>query len=208
MGGKKNDKNDKFYDDDFEQMADDIIEPLHILDDSHEYYVIKEKFWDFGSGDIYNQYDSQIGKMKRKFFSPRAYTEIYDNDENMIFSLNNKLLAFRSTYDIKDENGEFLGRAKRKLLAPFRPKIWMENEDGDHILESQGTFMGWDFDVTDPEGNKVAEVGKLDKWKDLFLGDTVFDYSDKYALKVIDKKFDKRKLLGLVLAIDRCVHDD
>ena len=67
-------------------------------------------------------------------------------------------------------------------------------------------FAGWNFDITDPKGNKVAEVSKADRWRDVFLSG-IFDYSDTYAIHILDSTYDRRIILGLVIAIDNSVHD-
>jgi hypothetical protein len=36
----------------------------------------------------------------------------------------------------------------------------------------------------------------------------VFDFSDTYVLQVTEPSFDRRLLLGLVIAIDNSVHDN
>jgi len=51
-----------------------------------------------------------------------------------------------------------------------------------------------------------AKVGKSDFFKDLVFGG-VFDYSDTYAVQILDSEYDKRLLLGFVIAIDNSVHD-
>ena len=47
---------------------------------------------------------------------------------------------------------------------------------------------------------------KSDALRDVFLGG-VFNFSDTYTLQVMEPSFDRRLLLGLVIAIDNSVHD-
>jgi uncharacterized protein YxjI len=56
--------------------------------------------------------------------------------------------------------------------------------------------------------NLIAEISKADRWRDVFLSG-IFDYSDNYAIHVTEqgKNFDRRVLLGLVVAIDNIIHD-
>ncbi len=177
-----------------------------LLDSNREYYVIKEKFWDWGSGDIYDERGQAIGKMKRKIFSLRAQVSVAEPDGRPVFTVNRKLLSIRASYDIKDTMENLLGRTRRKILTFFRPKLWMENAGGRKILEADGSLAGWNFAVKDITGRTLAEVHKADWWRDIFLGG-VFDFSDTYALKILDKNYDRRLLLGFVLAIDNSVHD-
>jgi len=66
--------------------------------------------------------------------------------------------------------------------------------------------LGKNFDVKDMDGKLKAKIGKSDFFKDLVLGG-LFDFSDTYAIKILDSSYDKRMLLGFVIAIDNSVHD-
>jgi uncharacterized protein YxjI len=50
-------------------------------------------------------------------------------------------------------------------------------------------------------------VGKSDFFRDLILGGTIFDFQDTYAVRVLDREYDRRLILGFVVAIDNSVHD-
>lgn len=177
-----------------------------LLSPEREFYLIKEKFWDWGSGDIYDERGNTIGRMKRKVLSLRSLITVMDLNGEPIFTINQKLASLRSCFDIKDKDGRLIGRTKKKILSLFRPKLWLEDQFGNQILEAQGSFAGWDFVIKDKTGRTLAEVRKLDRWRDVWLGG-VFDFSDTYAVKVLEKNCDRRLVLGFVLAIDNSVHD-
>ena len=177
-----------------------------LLSSRVNYYVLKEKWWDWGSGDIYNEKGESIGKMHRKVISLRALTEVTETDGTLVFTVNKKLVSVRASYMIRDAQGNTLGRTNRKILTFFRPKLWLEDEDGKKLLEAQGNFLGRDFKIKDSKGNLKAKIGKSDFFKDFILGG-VFDFSDTYAVKILDPEFDKQLLLGFVIAIDNSVHD-
>jgi len=177
-----------------------------LLSPGVNYFVLKEKWWDWGSGDIYNEKGTPVGKMHRKVISVRALTEVTETDGTLVFTVNKKLVSIRASYMLKDANGKMLGRTNRKILTLFRPKLWLEDEGGKKLLEAQGNFLGRDFKIKDSKGNLKAKVGKSDFFKDLVFGG-VFDYSDTYAVQILDPEYDKRLLLGFVIAIDNSVHD-
>ena len=177
-----------------------------LLNPDRNYYVIKEKLWDWGSGDIYDESGATIGRMKRKLLSLRAEITVDEPDGLPILTVNRKIASVRRSYDIKDANGNLLGRTRKKLLTLFKPRMWMEDQNADKILVGQGSFAGWDFEISDIHGRKLAEVSKSERWRDIFLGG-MFDYSDTYALHILDPSYDKRALLGFVIAIDNSVHD-
>jgi len=185
--------------------TDEDVE-VGLLSPKVNYFVLKEKWWDWGGGDIYNKIGTPIGKMHRKVISLRALTEVTETNGTPVFAVNKKLVSIRASYMIKDVQGNTLGRTNRKILTFFRPKLWLEDENGNKLLEAQGNFLGRDFKIKDSKGNLKAKIGKSDFFKDLVFGG-VFDFSDTYAVQILDPEYDKRLLLGFVIAIDNSVHD-
>jgi len=179
---------------------------MSLLAPQVKYYIIKEKWWGWGSGDIYDEQGNTIGHMHRRVISIRAFTEVNEKDGSLAFSINRKLVSIRSSYVIKDVKGNFIGRTNRKIITLFKPKLWLEDEKGKKLLEAQGNFLGKDFKIKNVKGGLVAQVGKSDFFKDMMLGG-VFNYSDTYAVKILDPNYDKKIVLGFVLAIDNSVHD-
>ena len=177
-----------------------------LLSPKVNYFVLKEKWWDWGGGDIYNETGTSIGKMHRKVISLRALIEITETNGTPVFAVNKKLVSIRASYMIKDAQGNTLGKTNRKILTFFRPKLWLEDENGNKLLEAQGNFLGRDFKIKDSKGNLKAKIGKSDFFKDMVFGG-VFDFSDTYAVQILDPEYDKRLLLGFVIAIDNSVHD-
>jgi uncharacterized protein YxjI len=179
---------------------------IELLSRELNYYIVKEKWWDWGGGDIFNQNGTAVGKMHRRVISMRALTEVSDIGGSQVLTVNKKLISMRPSYMIKDAEGRLLGRTNRKILTLFRPKLWLENNEGKKLLEAKGNFLGKSFAVKDVDGKLKAKIGKSDFFKDLVLGG-LFDFSDTYAIKVMDSDYDKRLLLGFVIAIDNSVHD-
>ncbi len=179
---------------------------IGLLSPTLNYFVFKEKWWDWGSGDIYDEKGLSHGKIHRKMISLREFTEVTETNGALVLTVNKKLVSIRPSYMIKDSQGNTLGRTNRKILTLFRPKLWLEDEDGKKLLEAQGNFLGRDFKIKDSKGNLKSKVGKSDFFKDLVFGG-VFDFSDTYAVQILDPEYDKRLLLGFVIAIDNSVHD-
>lgn len=181
---------------------------MSLQDYQIDYYVIKEDWWNWGSGDIYNQAGTTIARMHRRALSLRAFIEVTNLNGQRLFSVERKIVSLRPSFVLKDEHGDTVGRTNRKLLTLFRPKLWLEDARGQRLLEAQGNFLGKDFQIKTAHGQSVARVAKSDFFRDLFLGGSLFDYSDTYAVKITDGNYDKRLLLGFVIAIDNSVHDD
>ena len=181
--------------------------PMGLFDINRNYYILKEKYWDWGSGDILDENNQMIGRMHRIIFSIRKRVELQEVDGTIAATIHAKLISARGAQDLKTPDGELIARIKKKILSFFRPVFFLEAPDGTEWFRAQGKFMGFSFKVYDgTTGDVVAEIEKADKWRDIFLGG-MFDFKDTYALKILDNKTDRRILLGFVLSIDNILHD-
>ena len=177
-----------------------------LLNSDNMYYVLSEEMWDYGSGDIFSEQGTKIGEMHRILISLRADIELKETNGHIVGKVRKKIIAVRPTYDIFDANNELVGQIKKTLTSVFRPALWFEDRNGKKYLKAQGNFMKWSFDVFNPEGKLVAEVRKADKWRGVFLGG-IFDYKDKYGLKIYNKDIDRLSLLAFVISVDNMFHD-
>ncbi|MFQ6123164.1 MAG: LURP-one-related family protein [Candidatus Heimdallarchaeota archaeon] len=181
--------------------------PSALFDPAREYYFLREKYWDWGSGPIYDRAGNEIGHMHRRILSIRKLIEFKEADNQTIAAtINQKIVTIRPTYDIKDATDNLRGRVKKKLTSVFRPSLWLEDHRGKKILKAQGNFMGFHFTIQDQKGNLVAEVEKADKWRDFFLNG-IFDYGDSYGIHIKDPQVDRLLIVGLTIAIDNICHD-
>ena len=180
---------------------------MGLFDINRNYYVLKEKYWDWGSGDILDENNQKIGRMHRIIFSIRKRVELQEVDGTIAATIHAKLISARGAQDLKTPEGVLIARFKKKILSFFRPVFFLEAPDGTQWFRAQGKFMGFSFKVYDvTTGNVVAEIEKADRWRDIFLAG-LFDFKDTYALKILDNTTDRRVLLGFVLSIDNVLHD-
>ena len=136
-------------------------------------------------------------------------TEFREADDRTVSAtINRKLVAVRDTIDIKDGNERDVGRVKQKILTVLRPMVWVEDPNGSRILEAKGNFLGFSFKVHDMQGKVVAEIDKLDMWKDIFVGGSMFDFQNTYAVVINDPSVDRRLIVPLAIAIDEEIHED
>ncbi len=178
-----------------------------LFDYSRDYYIIKEKIWDLGSGEIFDENGNVIGIMNRKILSVRRRVKLKEVDGTTVATIHQKIFSARGANDLFDQEGNLIARIKKKILAVLHPKFWLEDPEGNRWYEAVGNFFGWSFTITDlTNGKVIAQIDKDDKWRDVFLGG-IFDYSDTYALKIFDHETDRRILLGFVLSIDNVMHD-
>lgn len=180
---------------------------MGLFDINRNYFILKEKYWDWGSGDILDENNQIIGRMHRVIFSIRKRIELLEVDGTISCTIHSKLVTARAAQDLKTPDGELIARIKKKILSLFRPVFYLEAPDGTQWFRAQGKFMGFSFKIYDVStGEVVAEIEKADRWRDIFLGG-IFDFKDTYALKILDNKTDRRVLLGFVLSIDNVLHD-
>ncbi len=177
-----------------------------LFDINRNYYILKEKYWDWGSGEILDENNLVIGKMRRVILSIRRRVELLEVDGTLSATIHSKIVSARGAQDLKDPQGNMIARIKKKILSVFRPKFFLEDPQGNRWYEAQGKFMGWSYKVTDMSGKLIAEIEKADKWRDVFLGG-LLDFKDTYALRILDNETDRRILLGFILSIDNVLHD-
>ncbi len=177
-----------------------------LFDLNRDYYILKEKYWDWGSGEILDEKNEVIGRMKRKILSIKRKVELLELDGTLSASIHAKLISARNAQDLKDAQGNLIARIKKKIVA-IKPKFFLEDPNGNRWYEAKGNFFGFSFKVTDlSTGKIIAEIEKADKWRDMFLGG-LLDFKDTYALRILDKETDRRILVGFVLSIDNVLHD-
>ncbi len=177
-----------------------------LFDFSRKYYVLKEKYWDWGSGPILDEHGNKIGSMSRKILSIRKRIDFKEVDGTISAYIEKKLIAISPTYDLRDPQGNLIGRLSKAILTFIFPKFYLLNPRGKKIMVAQGSFMRFSFTVKDMKGNLIATIDKADKWRDIFIGN-LFDFSDTYIVKIENPFVDRRLLLGFVIAIDNTFHD-
>ncbi len=86
------------------------------------------------------------------FISPFAGTE---------FIIEQKIMAMRDTFGIKDRNGNLLAYVKKKLVA-LGPNFWFESPDGTRLGEVKGKVIAVrpTFEIYDTQGQLLAVVKK------------------------------------------------
>ncbi len=179
-----------------------------LFDINRNFFLIKERMWDMGFGDIMDDEGKLIGRMNRIIFSIRRRVELQELDGTVVATIHSKIISARGAQDLKSPDGVLIARIKKKILTFFRSKFFLEDDMGNRWYEAEGDFFGWSFKIYEVASRKlVAEIEKADRWRDIFLGGGLFDFADTYALKILDNETDRRILLGFVLSIDNVMHD-
>lgn len=144
---------------------------------------------------------------KQRFFSWFDSYDIYDEDGNVVYTVEGKL-SWGHCLHILNSVGEHIGTVRERVLT-FLPKF--EMYVGDSYVgciqkeftfftprfdidcngwQVEGSFLEWDYSVREACGAPVATISK-----------ELFNWTDTYVIDVMDPK-DALCALMLALAID------
>ena len=144
---------------------------------------------------------------KQRFFSWFDSYDIFDENENVLFSVEGQL-SWGHRLHILNAKGEHVGTVKQRVMT-FLPRFelyfgeeyvgcitkefsfFRPNFSVDHNGWSiDGDFLEWDYQILDSAGTLVAEVSK-----------ELFRMTDTYVIDVVREE-DALSALMVVLAID------
>lgn len=141
---------------------------------------------------------------KQKFFSWLDSYDIYDEHENVVFTVKGKV-GFGHRFDVYDASGNQVGEI-REVIFRFLPKfeLYVGGElmgtvtKKFRLLEQNfevdfngwsvdGNFTGWDYAIYDATSNQIASISKQ-----------LFNFTDTY---VIDVANPQNALCALMLTV-------
>ena len=144
---------------------------------------------------------------KQRFFSWFDSYDIYDETGNVVYTVEGKL-SWGHCLHILDAAGNHIGTVQERVFT-FLPKfeLYVGGEYAGCIQQEftfftprfdidlngwqvEGSFMEWDYTVTEPCGAPVARISK-----------ELFNWTDTYVIDVADPR-NALCVLMLVLAID------
>jgi uncharacterized protein YxjI len=180
-----------------------------LFDSSNMGYVVQEANWDRGSGPIFDKEGKQIGQMEQKLISLKKEMAFKEMNGQVVAKLMKKLLSAKTTYELFDASETILAKIEKAPLS-LKPKFEIKDSKGKTLYTSKGNFSGFDFKIfkgdSDKDKDMIAEIHKMDKWKDAFFGGK-WDKKDTYGVKIHDGSVDRRLILGLTITIDNTLHD-
>ena len=148
-------------------------------------------FSSFDSYDIYDEAGNTVYVVKGQF-SWGHKLAIYDAYGNEVGMVVQKVLTFLPKFEIY-KNGSYIGCLSKEFS--FLTPHYNIDYNGWHI---DGSFMEWDYKITDAAGGMVASISK-----------ELFHMTDQYVIDVYDPQ---NALIALmfVLAIDaeKCSRND
>lgn len=153
--------------------------------------LFKQRFFSwFDSYDIYDEYGNTVYEVKGQLAWGHCL-KIFDKYRNPVGTVKERVLTFLPKFELY--LGEDYVGCISKEFTFFFPKFNIDCNG----WQVEGSFMEWDYTVTDSVGRTVAVVSK-----------ELFNWTDTYVIDVVDPK-DALCALMLVLAIDaeKCSRD-
>lgn len=126
---------------------------------------------------------------------------IYDVNNQLLFTIKKPASFIRSKILIYKRNGEYLGHFLSKIFT-IGGGFHVYDQNGNHVAEIKGNWVGWDFRLLDENSNELGQVSK--KWAG--IGKELFTTADNYMISLNrNMKLDENMKILLIaagLAID------
>jgi len=99
--------------------------------------------------------------MGASYNMPSGQGRIVPQLNTSAYIIDQKILAIRDTFAVKDRSGNLLAYVKQQLLS-FGPKFWYEDTNGQKLGEIHGKVLTVrpTYEIFDAQGQMVAQVKK------------------------------------------------
>lgn len=147
--------------------------------------------------------------LKQKVFKFLDHYDVYDEEQNVIFTVNQKFRFLGFHADVSAKEG-FSSFVIDKEVFRFLPKYILTFEDGEQIiLNFRFSLLQRKIDVESTFGNLFVRGNYWDLNFDVLKEEEVIatiskkwlTWGDTYEIDVYDKKY-ASEVLGIVIAID------
>lgn len=147
--------------------------------------LFRQRFFSwFDSYDVYYE-SGEVAYSVKGEFSWGKLLKIFDAQSQHVGTVEQQIFTLLPKYDLY--KGEELFSTLCKEFTFFTPKYYF---DGGIDWEIEGDFMGWDYTLTDTNGNTVATISK-----------ELWNWTDTYSISV-EREEDALTALMAVIAID------
>lgn len=147
--------------------------------------LFKQRFFSWlDSYDVYYE-NGDVAYTVKGQLSWGKCLKIFDAQGDHVGTVEQKIFTFLPKFNLY--RGEELFSTLCKEFTFFTPRYYF---DGGPCWEMEGDFFGWDYSLTDREGNSVAVISK-----------ELWNWTDTYSIVVHDPKNALTALMS-VIAID------
>ncbi|WXG40106.1 MAG: LURP-one-related family protein [Candidatus Freyarchaeum deiterrae] len=138
---------------------------------------------------IMNDSNEEIGAVESKLISLNGEFKILDKAGKVVGKIKGKL-SLRPAFNIYDEKNSLIAIAKRKIVDSGGSEYWVENQEGQKILEATPDFSGQEYQIKNPEGELIADISEK-----------ISNLNDAYIIN-IHNHIDPLIILALTISID------
>lgn len=180
--------------------------------ESDEYFINqKVNFFKFEAEyKVFDKEGNQIGAIKQKLSAGHKalrlllsksmlpfLLEIVDNKGNTLAIIKRNWTFFMSEVQVLSGNNQLIGKIKQKWSF-MKPTFHIMNDEGKHVAQIKGDWKGWNFSITNSDGDQFGTVGK--KWAGAMK--EVFTFADNYNVSIDeDYNEDINKIIVVSTAI-------
>jgi uncharacterized protein YxjI len=169
-------------------------------------YILKTNLYEEELGEVLNDDGVVIGYIKKISFSIKNRLELLELDGSILISIQDNLKSKKKTQDLMNKNGFIFAKVFKKKIFFIKSRFYLKDIIGNKLFKAQGNYKNYIYKIVEISSKKiVAEVCKLDKWKESFLKDKP-NYQNLFALRIIDKLVDRDIVLGFVLSINNILY--
>jgi uncharacterized protein YxjI len=136
-----------------------------------------------------NDSNEEIGEIESKLISLKGEFSIRDTAGNVVGKIKGKL-SIRPAFNIYDDKNSLIAIAKRKMVDDLESEYWVENDEGEKILEAKGDFSGQEYQIKNQGGELIAEISEK-----------ISNLKDTYTISIHDK-INPLIILALTISID------
>ena len=171
---------------------------MTLLDTNHDHYFIETKPLNIEIEEIYDEHNDNIGHIKRIPNSKEI--SVLESDGKLLFTLKRGGEWLGPDYEMKDVDGNQVAEFKiKKGKAASKRKISMKSADKKHNLIARESGAGWQFEVIESDGSKVAGYAKLDH---AFVpSELKLNIEKSFGLQVTNQSYERKFLVGFFVVL-------
>ncbi len=158
-------------------------------------YLMRQKLFSLGEKfTITDEAEQDVFRVEGKWISIGKKLMFRDMNEEPLFYMKQKVLAFAPTYRIHrgGPGGEVVATVRKKLFSFLKARFNVTLADG-QMMETVGNFIAHEFTIS-RGADVVTTVSKK-----------LMAFADKYTIDVVEGE-DNAFILALVVVIDMVCH--
>ncbi len=166
-----------------------------IFDSENDLYI-----FNMNTYDIYDDKHQEIGKFKFKDTHINLVGELYDRNDELVFSISPTLLSIMKTYKLIDASGNQIAKIKKPPFSASLMQFYIESpfkEKWFGIFRTKSlTYKVKSYAINN---QIVAEFGHIKNFNEVILDLNKDKSINYYILKVYDPKIDRAILISAFL---------